>query len=50
MHSQHDDYYLSEIKRIWTNSKCRYGARKVWQHMKSDGPKVARCIVERLMS
>ena len=46
---QHDDYYLSEIKRIWQDSKCRYGVRKVWQQMKSDGIHVARCTVERLM-
>ncbi|WP_201531566.1 MULTISPECIES: IS3 family transposase [unclassified Psychrobacter] len=50
LRSQHDDYYLSEIRRIWQNSKCRYGARKVWQQMKADGLKVARCTVERLMS
>ena len=49
LRSQHDDYYLSEIKRIWQDSKCRYGARKVWQQMKADGLKVARCTVERLM-
>ena len=29
LRSQHDDYYISEIKRIWTDSKCRYGVRKV---------------------
>ena len=50
LRSQHDDYYLSEIKRIWQDSKCCYGARKVWQQMKADGLKVARCTVERLMS
>ncbi|MGP5686898.1 IS3 family transposase [Psychrobacter glacincola] len=49
LRSQHDDYYISEIKRIWQDSKCRYGARKVWQQMKSDGLQVARCTVERLM-
>lgn len=49
LRQQHDDYYISEIKRIWQDSKCRYGARKVWQQMKSDGIKVARCTVERLM-
>ena len=49
LRSQHDDYYLSEIKRIWQDSKCRYGARKVWQQMKADGLKVARCTIERLM-
>ena len=49
LRSQHDDYYISEIKRIWQDSKCRYGVRKVWQQMKADGLKVARCTVERLM-
>ena len=49
LRSQHDDYYISEIKRIWQDSKCRYGARKVWQQMKADGLQVARCTVERLM-
>ena len=47
--SQYDDFYISEIRRIWQNSKCRYGARKVWQQMITDGIKVARCTVERLM-
>ena len=23
--SQHDDFYISEIRRIWQDSKCRYG-------------------------
>jgi len=50
LRSQNDDYYLSEIKRIWHDSKCRYGAHKVWQQMKADGLKVARCTIERLMS
>ena len=49
LRSQHDAYYIGEIKRIWRESKCRYGARKVWQQMKADGLKVARCTVERLM-
>ncbi|MBK3392554.1 IS3 family transposase [Psychrobacter sp. M9-54-1] len=49
LRSQHDDFYISEIKRIWQDSKCRYGARKVWQQMKADGLKVARCTIERLM-
>lgn len=50
LRSQHDDYYLSEIKRIWQDSKCRYGARKVWQQMKADGLYIARRTVEHLMS
>ena len=37
LHRQHDDYYISEIKRIWQDSKCRYGARKVWQKIKVTG-------------
>ena len=47
---QHADYYISEIKHVWQDSKCRYGVCKVWQQMKADGLKVARCTVERLMS
>ena len=50
LRSQHDDFYIGEIKRIWQVSKCRYGARKVWQQMKVDGLKVASCTVECLMS
>ncbi|MGP5069711.1 MULTISPECIES: IS3 family transposase [Psychrobacter] len=49
LRSQHDDFYLSEIIRIWQDSKCRYGVRKVWQQMKADGLKVTRCTIERLM-
>ena len=49
LRSQHDDFYISEIRRIWQDSKCRYGIRKIWQQMKADGLKVARCTVERLM-
>ena len=30
--------------------KSRYGVRKVWQQMKTDGIRVARCTVERLMT
>ena len=47
--SQHDDFYLGEIIRIWQDSKCRYGTRKVWQQLKSEGIHAARCTVERLM-
>ena len=46
---QHDDFYISEIRRIWQDSKCRYCVRKVWQQMKADGTYLARCTVERLM-
>ena len=50
LRSQHDDFYLSKIIRIWQDSKCRYGARKVWQQMKADGLRIARCTVKRLMT
>ena len=46
---QHDDFYIREIRRIWQDSKCRYGARKVWRQMIANGTHVARCTVERLM-
>ena len=49
LRQQHDDYYIGEIKRIWQDSRCRYGVRKVCQQMKADGVKVARYTVERLM-
>ena len=49
LRQQHDDFYISEIKHIWQDSKSRYGVRKVWQKMKADGIRVARCTIERLM-
>ena len=49
LRQQHDDFYISEIKHIWQDSKSRYGMRKVWQKMKADGIRVARCTIERLM-
>jgi len=29
LRGQHDDYYISEIKRIWLDSKYGHGVRKV---------------------
>ena len=49
LRQQHDDFYISEIKHIWQDSKSRYGMRKVWQKMKADGIRMARCTIERLM-
>ena len=49
LRSQHDGFYISEIKRMWQDSKCRYGVRKVWQQMKADALKIARYTIERLM-
>ena len=46
----HEDFYISDIRRIWQDSKCRYGVRKFWQQMQADGIHVAHCTVERLMT
>ena len=29
LRGQHDDYYISDIKRIWLDSKYSHGVRKV---------------------
>ena len=49
LRQKHDDFYISEIKHIWQDSKSHYGVRKVWQQMKADGIRMARCTIERLM-
>lgn len=38
-----------EVKRVFVQSRCRYGARKVWLQLAREGVQVARCTVERLM-
>jgi putative transposase len=38
-----------EIKRIYEENYCVYGARKVWRQLLREGFHVARCTVERLM-
>ena len=50
-HRKQNDAYLTEqIKRIWQESGCRYGIRKVWHKLIQEGlPKLPRCTVERLM-
>ena len=40
---------LADIKRVYDKSKGRYGARKVWHHLRREGKDIARCTVERLM-
>ena len=37
------------IRKIWSDNRKLYGARKVWHALKRDGVTVARCTVERLM-
>ena len=38
-----------EIRRVWEENFCVYGARKVWRQLQREGFAVARCTVERLM-
>ena len=38
-----------EVKRVYQESRCRCGARKVWLQLAREGIRVARCTVERLM-
>ena len=38
-----------EIKRIYEDNQCVYGARKIYRQLKREGNKVARCTVERLL-
>jgi len=47
--SLRDEVLKVEIKRVWKENFCVYGARKVWKQLKREGVRVARCTVERLM-
>jgi putative transposase len=40
---------MSAIQHVWDVNLQVYGADKVWQQLKREGTKVARCTVERLM-
>jgi len=46
---QVDQILKDEIKRVWKENFCVYGARKIWRQLKREGFSVARCTVERLM-
>ena len=46
---QRDRQLGVEIRRVWEENFCAYGARKVWRQLKREGISVARCTVERLM-
>jgi putative transposase len=39
-----------QIRRVWEENLAVYGADKVWDQLNSDGVRVARCTVERLMA
>jgi putative transposase len=38
-----------EIKRVYEENRCVYGADKLWAQLNREGTAVARCTVERLM-
>ena len=44
-----DEALCAEIRRVWEENFCVYGARKVWCQLVREGFRVARCTVERLM-
>jgi len=48
--AKQDAELMVEILRVWNENFRVYGARKVWQQLRREGVKVARCTVERLMS
>jgi transposase InsO family protein len=50
LRERRDDELCLEIDRVWRESHCNYGARKVWKQMHREAIPVARCTVERLMA
>ena len=47
--SKRDKELREEIKRVWSENNCVYGAEKIWRQMNRESIEVARCTVERLM-
>jgi putative transposase len=47
--SLRDDRLRGEIRRVFESNYGVYGADKVWASLNREGPRVARCTVERLM-
>jgi transposase InsO family protein len=46
---QRDERMELDIRRVWQENHCVYGARKVWKQLNRETITVARCTVERLM-
>jgi transposase InsO family protein len=44
-----DRALAAEVRRVFEQNFCVYGARKVWRQLRREGFDVARCTVERLM-
>ncbi len=47
--TKRDAMLREEIRRVWTENFCVYGAEKVWHQLEREGVGAARCTVERLM-
>ena len=45
----HDAELIEQIRRVYKDSRRRYGPRKVWRELRRQGISTARCTVERLM-
>lgn len=44
-----DAMLCDEIRRVWRENFCVYGARKTWRQLNREQIPVARCTIERLM-
>lgn len=44
-----DALLCDEIRRVWRENFCVYGARKTWRQLNREAIPVARCTIERLM-
>jgi putative transposase len=47
--ARRDEELRVAIQRLWDENHQVYGPRNVWQQLRRDGQRVARCTVERLM-
>lgn len=47
--AQRDAVLRTDIRRVWQQNFCAYGARKAWLQLNREGVRVARCTVARLM-
>ena len=47
--ARRDAELRAAIQRVWDDNEQVYGPRKVWEQLRRDGQRVARCTVERLM-
>jgi transposase InsO family protein len=47
--AKRDEWLKVEIRRVWDENRCVYGAEKVWNQLNREGIPVAWCTVRRLM-